>query len=141
MLARPWEPTCLRGLRRSPPAARDGAEAEDLRRPASSSDHDVAYTRVPGGVAHHPRDSQWPRGVPITGVGAMLRTMPHYLTCSRCGNLTPSLHLAQIDTTVPGAYVIVCKWCESGEPRPSQEEIMREDDEFWRDMPTDDDGP
>lgn len=71
----------------------------------------------------------------------MLRTMPHYLTCSRCGNLTPSLHLAHIDTTVPGAYVIVCKWCESGEPRPSQETIMREDDRFWRDMPTDDDEP
>jgi hypothetical protein len=33
----------------------------------------------------------------------------------------------------PGAYVIVCKWCESGEPRPSQESIMAEDDRFWLD--------
>src|SRR6188472_4312311 len=60
--------------------------------------------------------------------GAILRTMPHYLTCTRCGNLTPSLDLAHVETSVPGAYVIVCKWCDAGESRPSQDAIMENDD-------------
>lgn len=60
--------------------------------------------------------------------------MPEYLTCTECGNRTPSYRLARIDTEVAGAYVIVCEWCESGEPRPSQEAIMEEAAQRDREM-------